>query len=81
MSRLEFAEPVLGVALVLLADEWVEHRELAFDLARLLLLFYVLANRLQLSLDIELFDKIREVFDIVFIIHLGVFLKYNELVN
>ena len=81
IARLEFTELVLGVALVLLAYEWVEHGELAFDLRSFLLLLNVLANRLQLGLDIKLFDKIREVFDIVFIIHLGVFFKYNELID
>lgn len=81
VARLEFAEPVLGVTLVLLANEWVEHGELAFHLCSFLLLLNVLANRLQFSLNIKLFYKVREVFDIVFVIHLGVFLKYNELVD
>ena len=80
VARLEFAEPVLGVALVLLANEGVEHGKLAFLLVSFLFFFNIFANRLQLGLDIKLLYKIREVFHVVFVVHFRVFLKYNELV-
>ena len=81
VARLEFTELVLCLALVLLPDEGVENCLLTFSPARLRLALNVLANCFELGLNVKLIDEVREVLDVVLVVHFGVLLEDDELVD